>query len=151
MKTSRGKGTNSASFLIALAAENPVEIPKNVELTAEEAQLWPQFASARARVDWREFDLILLAKIVKLEAVNRKDQRKLDETSTIVETRKGTPIVNPLIAVIDSRTRLQLAIIRTLSLTAGKAPATVRGHALQARTFNQMKSDDPEDLFATPQ
>ena len=147
---SRGQGLNSSGFLLQLAASNPVEVPANVDLTVEEHKLWPQFASARARVDWREFDLILLSKIVKLEASLRGYQSMLAQSGAILRNRKGTPIVNPLIAICDTLTRQQLALIRSLSLTAGAHPATNQAHAQQARTFELLEAGDDDGLFARP-
>ena len=113
-------------------------------------RLWPQFASARARVDWREFDLILLSKVVKLEAEQRRVQAMLDKSGPIIKNPRGTPIPNPLFMIADSLARRQLAIIRTLSLTAGVDPRTPQAHAAQVRTFNQFLNEDDDGLFAKP-
>src|SRR6185436_2725564 len=104
-KTSRGQGLNSANYLVALASDDPVEVPRHIELTEEEMRLWPQFASARARVDWREFDLILLSKVVKLEAEQRRVQAMLDKSGPIIKNPRGTPIPNPLLMIADSLAR----------------------------------------------
>jgi len=47
-------------------------------------------------------DLILLAKIVKMEADIRADQVELDTVGMMVENKRGTQIPNPLISVIDT-------------------------------------------------
>jgi hypothetical protein len=136
--------------MIALAAGDPVQVPKHIDLTEEESKLWPQFASARSSVDWREFDLILLSKIVKLEASIRGYQQMLTGSGPIIRNKRGTPIVNPLISIIDTLTRQQMAIIRSLSMTAGADPRTNMGHAQAQRTFEQF-ADDADGLFARPQ
>ena len=61
-------------------------------------------------------DLILLAKIVKMEADIRAAQVELDAVAMMVENKRGTQIPNPLISVIDTLERHQLAVIRPMSL-----------------------------------
>jgi hypothetical protein len=61
-------------------------------------------------------DLILLAKIVKMEADIRAAQVELDAVGMMVENKRGTQIPNPLISVIDTLERRQLAVIRSMSL-----------------------------------
>ena len=61
-------------------------------------------------------DLILLAKIVKMEADIRAAQVQLYVVGMMVEHKRGTQIPNPLISVIDTLERRQLAVIRSISL-----------------------------------
>ena len=59
-------------------------------------------------------DLILQAKIVKMEADIRADQVELDTVGMMVENKLGTQIPNPLISVIDTLERRQLDVIRSM-------------------------------------
>ena len=72
-------------------------------------------ARACAKEDWRDMDLILLAKIVKMEADIRAAQVELDAVGMMVENKRGTQIPHPLISVIDTLERRQLAVIRSMS------------------------------------
>ena len=91
--------------------------PAGVELRSDKEHLiWNQFTRAGAREDWRDMDLILLAKIVKMEADIRAAQVELDAVGMMVENKRGTQIPNPLISVIDTLERRQLAVIRSMSL-----------------------------------
>ena len=54
-------------------------------------------------------DLILLAKIVKMEADIRAAQVELDAAGMMVENKRGTQIPNPLISVIRSMSLNQTA------------------------------------------
>jgi hypothetical protein len=138
--------------LITLARDlDTVEIPKSVTLTPEEAQLWPEFASARARSDWRRMDLVLLAKIVKLEAMIRKQQAVLDATDLVMGGPKGRIKVNPLITIIDKLQRQQLALIRVLSLTNKEDARVVAGREARMRTLTQALENDEDGLYARPQ
>ena len=50
-----------------------VPLPQGVELRSDEEHvIWDQFTRARAREDWRDMDLLLLAKVVRMEADIRK-------------------------------------------------------------------------------
>jgi len=59
-------------------------------------------------------DLILLAKIVKMEADIRAAQVELDTVGMMVKNKRGTQIQNPLISVIDTLERRQLDVIRSM-------------------------------------
>ena len=94
-----------------------VPVPQGVELRSdEEMVIWGQFTRARAREDWRDMDLLLLAKVVRMEADIRQHQAAVEEQGVIIENQRGTPIPNPLLAIIDTVERMQLAVIRSMSL-----------------------------------
>ncbi len=71
----------------------------------------------------------------------------MDKSGPIVKNDKGTQIVNPFISLIDSLTRLQLAITRTLSMNqTAQDPRTLNGQGQeQARLRNVV--DDFDDLI----
>lgn len=112
-------GRNSIIKQASLAGSvsDDVPLPEGVILRSEDEMIiWRQFTRARAAGDWRDFDLILLADIVRLEADKRKYQLEVDASGPMVINNRGTQIVNPLIAVIDTLQRQKLAIIRSLSI-----------------------------------
>jgi len=112
-------GANSSQNVVALmaSATDKIPLPEGVIMRGEdEMVIWDQFTRARIGEDWRDFDLILVAKVVRLEADIRKYQKAVDEMGPIVKNDRGTQIVNPYITLIDSHQRQQLAIIRSLSL-----------------------------------
>ena len=75
-------------------------------------------------------DLILQAKIVKMEADIRAAKVELDAAGRMVENKSGTQIPNPLISVIDTLERRQLAVIRSMSLNqTAHDPRTINGTA----------------------
>ncbi len=61
-------------------------------------------------------DPILLAKIVKMQADICTAQVELDPVGMMVENKRGTQIPNPLISVINTLERRQMAVIRSMSL-----------------------------------
>jgi hypothetical protein len=108
-------------------AEQEIPLPLGVELRSEEERvIWLHFTRARAKADWRDFDLLLLAKAVRLEADIRKHQNMLDTSGPLIKNKRETLVENPLIRVIDTLQRQQLALIRSMSLTQqGTDPRTM--------------------------
>jgi hypothetical protein len=125
---------NSATSAVAGfvgAINDRIPLPAGVELRSEaELIIWHQFTRARARSDWRDMDLNLLAKIVKMEADIRAAQIELDAMGMMIDNKRGTPIPNPFLSVIDTLERRQLAVIRSMSLNqTASDPRTINGTA----------------------
>ena len=75
-------------------------------------------------------DLILLAKIVNMEAEIRAAQIELDAMGMMVENKRGTPILNQFLSVIYTLELRQLAVIRSMSLNqTAFDPPTINGSA----------------------
>lgn len=151
MAKKQTSGLNSVEKVVQLVSElsEKTPLPQGVELrNDDELIIWEQFTRARAKDGWRDFDLLLVAKAVRTEADIRKHQKVLDEMGVIVRNDRGTPIPNPLISIIDSLQRQQLAIIRSLSLNqTSQDPRTLNGQgAEQNKIAKTMKSFD--DLIA---
>ena len=124
-----------------------------MELRSDKEHLiWNQFKRARAKEDWRDMDLILLAKIVKMKADIRTAQVELDAVGMMVENKRGTQIPNPLISVIDTLERRQLAIIRSMSLNqTTHDPRTINGTAkVESEARAVLKDVGVAGLIAQP-
>ena len=114
--------------------------------------IWNQFAKARAKDTWREFDLVLLSKIVKLEVDIRKHQEKLDASGPLIKNKRETLVENPLLRVIDTLQRQQLAIIRSLSLNQTESdPRTLNATGSAEKAANNViKKYGVASLIAMP-
>ena len=97
-------------------------------------------------------DLLLLAKVVRMEADIRRHQETLDRSGVLIQNKRGTLIPNPLIAVIDTLERRQLAVIRSMSLNQQASdPRTLNAagqNVNQSRTVIDYLAGD--DLIAMP-
>ena len=111
-----------------------IPLPEGVELRSdEEYVIWDQFTRARAREDWRDMDLLLLAKVVRMEADIRKHQETLDRSGVLIQNKRGTLVPNPLINVIDTLERRQMAVIRSMSLNQlASDPRTINAAGKEA-------------------
>jgi len=119
MSQKRRSDSNSVTAAVDgfRGAIQSVPLPEGIHLRSDdEVIIWEQFTRARAREDWRDMDLLLLAKVVRMEADIRRHQETLDRSGVLIQNKRGTLIPNPLIAVIDTLERRQLAVIRSMSL-----------------------------------
>ena len=115
--------------------------PRGIEFPSEtHALIYQQFAAAREISSWREFDLIILNKMAGLEVLIREGWDAIAKSSMVIENKRGTPIENPMLRVIDTLTRQQLAMVRSISLgvTASKPSDLNAG----GKTVGDMKSED---------
>lgn len=153
MKRRSDKNSLTAAVENFQGAMESVPLPDGVDLRSdEEVVIWEQFTRARAKEDWRDMDLLLLAKVVRMEADIRKHQEVLDRSGVLIKNQRGTMIPNPLIAVIDTLERRQLAVIRSMSLNQQASdPRTLNaaGKAVNEgrATYSYLAGDD---LIAMP-
>lgn len=133
-------------------AMDSVPLPQGVELRSDaEAVIWDQFTRARAREDWRDMDLLLLAKVVRMEADIRQHQETLDRSGVLIQNKRGTLVANPLLAVIDTLERRQMAVIRSMSLNQMSSdPRTVNGAAKATVDARKVLQSFDDDLIAMP-
>ena len=152
-KTRLVKNSATNAVLGFQVSVEEIQPPIGIDLGSdEEAVIWGQFTRARAREDWRDMDLILLAKIVKLEVGIRRHQDTLDRSGILIKNKRETLIVNPLVSVIDTLERRQLAIIRSMSLNqTANDPRTINAPARQGNEARALVGENSIDnLLARP-
>ena len=153
MKSRPDKNSTTAAVAGFQGPMGNIPPPEGVLLRSDEERvIWRQFSRARSREDWRDMDLLLLAKIVRLEADIRKHQTALDASGVILENRRGTPIPNPLLAVIDTLERRQMAVIRSMSLNlTASDPRTLNGVAkAEGKASDLLRDLGASGLIAMP-
>ena len=153
MKSRTDKNSTTAAVAGFQGPMGNIPPPEGVKLRSdEEYVIWRQFSLARARGDWRDMDLLLLAKVVRLEADIRAQQTALDASGVILENRRGTPIPNPLLAVIDTLERRQMAVIRSMSLNlTASDPRTLNGVAkAEGKASDLLRDLGASGLIAMP-
>lgn len=119
MSKNQTLGRNSASVLVRLAATpDRVPVPSGVALrSAEEQLLWGQITKARPHDSWREFDLVMVAKIVGLVADIRRIAAEIDRIDPLPTGELDMAELKPWIEVQGILTRRLLALTRCLGLT----------------------------------
>jgi hypothetical protein len=156
MSQKRRSDKNSTTAVVEgfQCATANVPLPQGVILRSdEELIIWDQFTRARAREDWRDMDLLLLAKVVRMEADIRQHQETLDKSGVLIQNKRGTLVPNPLLSVVDTLERRQMAVIRSMSLNQlASDPRTINatGQATnKSRSVMGLLSHN--DLIAMPQ
>ena len=153
MKSRTDKNSTTAAVAGFQGPMGSVPLPEGVLLRSDEEHvIWGQFTRARAREDWRDMDLLLLAKVVRMEADIRSHQETLDRSGVLIQNKRGTLVANPLITIIDTLERRQLAVIRSMSLNQmASDPRTINSTArTQIDAKAKMSSFESDDLIAMP-
>ena len=130
-----------------------VNIPEGVSLsTKAEVILWDQLTRVRSVEDWRDVDLLIVAKIVKTEVDIRKHQKVLDKEGALVVNNRNVSVAHPLVAIIDTLQRQQLSLIRSISLNQQASdPRTLNGRASDNNANRDfIKKQGVEGLLAMP-
>lgn len=143
----------SAQANAFLNAANEIAMPEGVDLVTEEQKtIWNQFTKTRSKDSWRDFDLVLLSKVVRLESDIRKYQNMLDNSGVLIKNKRETLVENPLIRVIDTLQRQQMAIIRSMSLnqTASDPRVLNATGKTDSNARNVIKEYGVESLIAMP-
>ena len=149
------KGSNSASRSVQAFKDvnNVVDLPYGYSLSDElEESLWTTFTRARSADDWRDMDLILVHKLVKMESDLRKQRELLEAEGYILTNQRGTDVENPRVRIMDSLERRQLAVIRSMSLNVTSSdPRTVKKQAADDdKARKTIKTQGVESLLASP-
>ena len=112
-----GRNSTITNIKLAASVSDDVPLPSGVILRSEDEMIiWRQFTRARAFNDWRDCDLLIIEQAVKAKADIRKYQIELDKTGAILINERGTPVVNPLVSIVDTLTRQFLSLSRSISL-----------------------------------
>ena len=87
-----------------------------------------------------------------MEADIRSHQETLDRSGVLIQNKRGTLVANPLITIIDTLERRQLAVIRSMSLNQmASDPRTINSTArTQIDAKAKMSSFESDDLIAMP-
>ena len=124
-----------------------MQLRREAELT-----IWHQFSRALARSHWRDMDVILLEKNVQMDANIRAAQIELDAMGMMIKNKRGAPITNPFLLVIDTLERRQRLTIRLMSLNQTDfAPPTVNGTVkVDGEARAAFRHTSVEELIAQP-
>ena len=152
------KGRRSVSDAVTLAAnaavDDAVPLPAGLAFRSDrERVVWAEFTRARPRGAWRAIDLWYVLKMVRLWCDAEGTEAAIAGSGRIVRNERGTPIINPLIALHDAQLRLQLALGSRLGLLQSAAigpegadPRDMANAALAQARLRQAY-DDADDLI----
>lgn len=122
------------------------QVPEGVTLDSEEERiLWRQYTQGRPVNAWRPTDLVVCAKIVKLEVEIRKAELQMSSESYLHHDHNGKVIPHPLLSVISMLQNRQLALIRASGLMTGVADVRTMnkiGQHMNDARVKMQKQDD---------
>lgn len=103
-----------------LAAQLPgvIDPPSHVTLRDGDRPFWDAIVRARAAQSWNASDLELAASLARCKADIETVQMEITASGNIVENDKGTQIINPRHALLETLTRRAIAMSRMLHVHA---------------------------------
>ena len=122
--------------------------PDGVDLQPEEMLVWRQMVQVRD--DWEDFDLILLAKVVKLEVKIREWWSMVDKSGPMIRNKRETLIENPVLRSLGTIQHQQLAIITKMRIMEGRGDARTLNQKSSVPRFNDANRQNVIDLIARP-
>ena len=138
---------NSVDAAVKSAQYDTPAPPSGYQLSDEETEVWGEMITVRE--EWRNFDLILLVKIVRLEVKIKQWWTTLDKSGPMIRNPRGTLIENPILRSIDTLQRQQLSIITKIQLMTVADPRTLNKEA-QHQDLNTIKEGNVLRLLARP-
>ncbi len=98
-------------------AKTVIPLPEGFTLdTDAENRLWRMLTQARNVKVWREFDLVMLHKAVKLDTLIAELREQINREGHTIHGPKQRLIPHPLIGIAERYSKEQLSIYRLLSL-----------------------------------
>ena len=138
---------NSVEEAVKSAQYEAPKVPDGYTLKETESMVWEQMISVRE--DWRDFDLILMVKIVKLEVKIREWWDTLEKSGPMIRNPRGTLIENPILRSIDTLQRQQLSVITKMQLMTVADPRTLNKEA-HKKDLGEIKEGNVLRLLARP-
>lgn len=151
--TKRPKADSTTSIIKAMsdAAKEVLMPPEHVKITPDAMNYWKGIITARARDEWTEVDLVVVAQLAQCQCDMAEQDIALREEGSIVKNDRGTQIMNPRATLMENLARREMALMRTLRLgghAGGDARDDVKRRSIQKQSENLRKELEDEDLLA---
>lgn len=137
---------NAVKAAIA-AAKGPIQAPAHVRLRDADRPFWEGIVCARARDDWSEADLVVVAQLARCQRDIEVESETLEVEGTVVTNDRGTLVCNPRVMVLEQLARREMALMRTLRMggrVSGDARDDQKRSGLE-RKARQTKAELEED------
>jgi hypothetical protein len=115
------KRSDSATQAVAAtqaAIAGTIQPPEHVYLRERDWPYWEAIVQARAADTWNDADLALAANLARCQSDIDRLQKELDDTGDILNNAKGTPVVNPRHALLETLSRRVVALSRVVHVHA---------------------------------
>lgn len=132
------------------AAKGLAEPPKHIELRPKDRPYWEAIVALRAKDEWTEVHLVAAAQLARTQADIEAWTERFQAEEPIIHTGPhDTPKPNPLLSMIETATRRQLALMRSLGLAAMDDPRDLKKKQQTLKAARQVaKATEAESLLA---
>ena len=152
--TRRKQRIDSASEAVRVMASAAQEItpPSNVPLDSSDLPFFASVLAEFARSEWTAHQLEIAAMLARTMADLEREQRMLRDEGSVMQTDRGTPVVNPRKAVVQMHAGSILSFRRSLALHARAQGGDARDIGKRRAGAKAIEADNPldDDLLARP-
>jgi hypothetical protein len=151
MNMAKRARVDSVSGALAIAAGSQVQIspPSNVPLDAGDMAFFASVIDEFARSEWTAHQLELAAMLARTMADLEQDQRMMRIEGPILQSDRGTPVVNPRKTVIQMNASIVLSYRRSLQLHARAMSGETRDVAVRRSHAKGIENaGEGDDLLA---
>ena len=124
-----------------------LEPPSHVRLPPESRQFWSGIMVSRARDEWSKNDLVIAAQLARCQYDIERESMLLDGEGSVLENARGTPVMNPRHSVLEQLARRELALMRSLAMTASLSNNKDRAKLDAARDAERSAAKTKDELL----
>jgi hypothetical protein len=118
MARKRSDSTTQAVAATQAAISGPIKPPAHIHLRDRDWPFWEAIVLARAADTWNPADLALAANLARCQADIDRLQGEIDTEGDVLKNAKGTPVVNPKHALMETFSRRAVALSRAIHVHA---------------------------------
>lgn len=132
------------------AAKGLAEPPNHIQLRPQDRPYWEAIVALKAKDEWTEVHLVAAAQLARTQADIEAWTEQFQSERPIIHTGPhDTPKPNPLLSMIETATRRQLALMRSLGLAAMDDPRDAKKRQQTLKAARQVAArTQTESLLA---
>lgn len=135
----------SAAAKAMLDAGSPLpQLPGYVKVRPSDVPFLEGILRSRTRDEWSPPDLVVAVQLARCQVDIETEHSLLEEEGSVLDNRRGTPVLNPRHSVLEQLSRRELALLRALQL-AGMAKGDKRD-VEQARKLQKTAEEVRDSL-----
>ena len=134
------------------AAKGALQPPAHVRLRDVDQPFWAGIVCARARDDWSEADLVVVAQLARCQRDIEVESETLEGEGTVVTNDRGTQVCNPRVMVLEQLARREMALMRTLRMggrVSGDGRDDQARRKLESKARQTKAELEEDELLAT--
>jgi hypothetical protein len=133
-------------------ASQSIDPPAHIQLREGDRPFWDSVVRAREASTWSQNDLELAANLARCKADIERLCKEIGDEGDVVESARGTQIVNPKHTLLETLSRRAVALTRLLHIHP-EATVTAKDRAKSATAHREAQhtiASMDDDLIAKP-